>query len=161
MTLCPYDAWPNVATQDICRRCKTPLAPGIAIQQGYTGQADFTGGEVVTMSAGGPGRVIDCMKCPTCGHSITGGGEMIKACGAIYAYGGKDIQPGPVMSYEAHDSKSFYESSISSESTGASLREELALARSDLAIARIKNKRLREALETALKFIDLLERGVK
>ena len=78
---------------------------------------------------------------------------MIKACGAdkaIYAYGGKDIQPGHVMSYEAHDSKSLYESSISSESTGASLREDLALARSDLAILRVQNKRLCEALEKVL-----------
>lgn len=28
------------------------------------------GGEVVTLSPGGPGQMIDCIKCSACGHSV-------------------------------------------------------------------------------------------
>ena len=31
------------------------------------------GGEVVTMSPGGPGRIVPCLKCSACGHSVTDG----------------------------------------------------------------------------------------
>lgn len=53
-----------------CRHCELPMAPGIAIDQTYTGSPDFPGGEVVTLSPGGPGRVIECLKCPACGWSV-------------------------------------------------------------------------------------------
>ncbi len=53
-----------------CRHCESPMAPGIAIEQTYTGSPDFQGGEVVTLSPGGPGRVIECLKCPACGWSV-------------------------------------------------------------------------------------------
>lgn len=54
-----------------CPRCGGVMAPGIAIAQTYTGSPDFPGREVVTLSPGGPGRVIDCMKCSACGWSVT------------------------------------------------------------------------------------------
>ena len=60
-----------------CRRCKTPLTPGKAIMQTFRpGTPDFPGDtHAVTFSAGGPGRIADCMKCPKCGWSVTSGDE--------------------------------------------------------------------------------------
>lgn len=55
----------------ICKKCRKKMTPGIALQQTYTGTPDFPGGEVVTMSPGGPGRLINCLKCPGCGYSRT------------------------------------------------------------------------------------------
>ena len=54
-----------------CKRCNGEMKPGKAIEQTYTGIPDFIGGDVVTMSPGGPGRLIDCMKCVECGWSVT------------------------------------------------------------------------------------------
>jgi len=54
-----------------CRRCGDAMLPGIAMGQTWSGVADFIGGDVVTVSAGGPGRLIACMKCQDCGHSVT------------------------------------------------------------------------------------------
>ena len=34
---------------------------------------EFRGGEIVTMSPGGPGKLISCLKCPQCGWSVTNG----------------------------------------------------------------------------------------
>ena len=53
-----------------CRRCGGQMKPGIALEQTYTGSTDFPGGEVVTMSPGGPGRLVECMKCEKCGWSV-------------------------------------------------------------------------------------------
>ena len=55
----------------VCPRCAGPMRPGIAMGQTYSGNPDFPGGEVVTVSPGGPGRIIACMKCAACGHSET------------------------------------------------------------------------------------------
>ena len=52
-----------------CPRCWGVMKPGKAIEQTRVGSPDM--GEVVTMSAGGPGRLVDCMKCDACGHSRT------------------------------------------------------------------------------------------
>lgn len=54
-----------------CKKCGSPMEPGIAIEQTYDGTPDFQGHEVVTLSPGGPGRVVECMKCPACGWSVT------------------------------------------------------------------------------------------
>ncbi len=56
-----------------CPRCKTPMEyrKNGALAQTATGSPDELGGDVVTMSAGGPGKLIDCAKCPKCGHSET------------------------------------------------------------------------------------------
>ena len=58
-----------------CRKCRTPMAPGKAIEQTYVGGTpDFPGDKhATTFSAGGPGVLIDVMKCPKCGWSVTAG----------------------------------------------------------------------------------------
>ncbi len=55
-----------------CKKCNGELKPGVAIQQTYTGLPDFPNDKYpVTMSAGGQGRLVDCMKCENCGWSVT------------------------------------------------------------------------------------------
>ena len=56
-----------------CPRCKIgKMSEGKAIEQTWlVGIGDFNDSEVgMTMSPGGPGRLIDCLKCDLCGHSI-------------------------------------------------------------------------------------------
>ena len=53
-----------------CKICNGEMKPGKAIEQTYTGIPDFIGGDVVTISPGGPGRLIDCLKCVKCGWSV-------------------------------------------------------------------------------------------
>lgn len=57
----------------LCKRCGGIMRPGIAMGQTWSaGIPDFPGQDVcITMSPGGPGRVIDCMKCEACGWSQT------------------------------------------------------------------------------------------
>jgi hypothetical protein len=50
-----------------CRKCGGEMKPGVATQQTWTGTPDFPGEAIVTMSPGGPGRLIACMKCASCG----------------------------------------------------------------------------------------------
>ncbi|MGL4490895.1 MAG: hypothetical protein ACRCU5_15755, partial [Rhizobiaceae bacterium] len=47
------------------------MRPGIALQATTAGLPDFIGGEVSTVSDGGPGRLIACRKCADCGYSVT------------------------------------------------------------------------------------------
>ena len=56
-----------------CRKCGGQMRPGIATGQTYSaGMPDFPGDEeAVTLSAGGPGKVIEAMKCSKCGWSVT------------------------------------------------------------------------------------------
>ena len=54
-----------------CRRCGGEMRPGKAMQQTFTGAPDFPGKDVVTLSPGGPGVLVDCLKCSQCGHSVT------------------------------------------------------------------------------------------
>lgn len=56
-----------------CKQCGGALLPGIALEQMWTeGITDFPGQNTcVTMSPGGPGQLIDCMKCEACGWSRT------------------------------------------------------------------------------------------
>jgi hypothetical protein len=51
--------------------CDGEMAQGFAMQQTCGGIPDFPGREVVTMSPGGPGRLIGCWKCVACGWSVT------------------------------------------------------------------------------------------
>jgi len=56
-----------------CHRCDVEMTSGVAIEQTYVcGSPDFPGDtHVVTVSAGGPGRLIGCWKCSSCGFSVT------------------------------------------------------------------------------------------
>lgn len=54
-----------------CRKCGGDMKSGMAMCQTLTGIADFIGGEVCTVSPGGPGKVIGCWKCEQCGWSVT------------------------------------------------------------------------------------------
>jgi hypothetical protein len=58
--------------QPRCRSCKITMQPGRALQPTWVGgELDFPGDEhPVTFSAGGPGKMTDCWKCPQCGRSI-------------------------------------------------------------------------------------------
>lgn len=52
-----------------CPRCGGTMLPGVAIQNTAVGIQDM--GEVCTMSYGGPGKMIECLKCEKCGYSVT------------------------------------------------------------------------------------------
>lgn len=75
----PYDptafseGYDRIFRKPVCPRCGGAVKPGIALQQTYVGHPDFpgdTGRELgCTISAGGPGRLTDAMKCEQCGHS--------------------------------------------------------------------------------------------
>jgi hypothetical protein len=57
-----------------CWRCGGEMKPGIAIAQTYVGSPDFPGDtgseDGCTFSPGGPGKIIDALKCVKCGHSF-------------------------------------------------------------------------------------------
>ncbi len=52
-----------------CRHCQGQMREGIALESTIVGVPDFTSGEVVTLSEGGPGRLVAVMKCTECGWS--------------------------------------------------------------------------------------------
>lgn len=55
-----------------CPKCKSEMKDGKAIQQTWTGVPDFIGDPYpVTVSPGGPGKLIECQKCPECGFSVS------------------------------------------------------------------------------------------
>lgn len=56
-----------------CLRCDGTMAEGVAIQETLTGVPDFPGGAVATVSPGGPGRLVSCLKCVKCGYSLSVG----------------------------------------------------------------------------------------
>jgi hypothetical protein len=57
-----------------CRKCGGNMIAGKAIQQTLTGTPDFPGDDhAVTLSPGGSGKLIDCLKCEKCGWSVTDG----------------------------------------------------------------------------------------
>jgi hypothetical protein len=50
------------------------MLPGTAIQETLAGVPDFIGSnDVVTLSPGGNGKLVECLKCPQCGRSVTKG----------------------------------------------------------------------------------------
>lgn len=59
-------------TDQPCRRCGGAMRPGIAMRQTYTGRPDDLGGDIVTLSPGGPGALTECRKCAACGWSVEG-----------------------------------------------------------------------------------------
>lgn len=54
-----------------CSKCGGALKSGIALVDINGGVPDFEGGEVVTMSPTGRAKIVDCLKCETCGHSVS------------------------------------------------------------------------------------------
>ncbi len=61
---------------DRCKKCGGEMKPGKAIRQTLVmGVPDFPGNTIdsigQTLSYGGPGRLVDCMKCSACGWSVT------------------------------------------------------------------------------------------
>lgn len=65
-----------------CRRCGAKMTTGVAIEQTYvSGSPDFPGDtHSATFSAGGPGRLITCWKCPSCGFSVTASPSRMPKC---------------------------------------------------------------------------------
>lgn len=47
------------------------MRKGKALISTATGISDFSGGDVVTMYPGGPGKMIEVMKCEQCGKSLS------------------------------------------------------------------------------------------
>jgi len=61
-----------ITDSTLCPKCKIALVPGHAIENTLTGFPDFPGDPYpVTVSPGGPGKLIACMKCAVCGYSRT------------------------------------------------------------------------------------------
>lgn len=54
-----------------CKKCDGKMIKSQAIGRTWTGLPDFIGGSVVTVSPGGPGRLIQCLKCAECGWSVS------------------------------------------------------------------------------------------
>lgn len=55
-----------------CPHDGATLVPGIALVQTWrVGVPDLGGDLIRTMSPGGPGRIIPCLKCPACGYSVS------------------------------------------------------------------------------------------
>lgn len=59
-----------------CPKCKVELLPGKALVSTFVaGVPDFIGQDpdprAQTFYEGGPGRLVDCLKCPECGYSIS------------------------------------------------------------------------------------------
>jgi hypothetical protein len=53
-----------------CKRCNVPMRPGKALVNNLGGVVDFAGDKYpVTMSPDGTAKMVDCLKCPKCGHS--------------------------------------------------------------------------------------------
>ena len=71
---CDREQWQRVRAlwADECPRCAGRMSPGVALASTAVGRADFPGGDVITVSPGGPGKVVACFKCEACGHSTTG-----------------------------------------------------------------------------------------
>jgi len=57
---------------DACKKCGGAMKPGKAIAQTYSaGTPDFPGDRHgMTCSPGGPGKLVDCLKCEACGWSV-------------------------------------------------------------------------------------------
>lgn len=63
----------HINRRPTCRHCFAKLYPGVAIGQTYKqGLPDFPGdSRGQTLHTGGPGKLIDVLKCPQCGYSVT------------------------------------------------------------------------------------------
>lgn len=57
----------QTTSRPACRRCGGPMAPGIATVQTYSTSHEGT------CSPAGLGRLMPCLKCSACGHSVSAG----------------------------------------------------------------------------------------
>ena len=59
-----------------CKKCGGEMRKGVAMAQTCTGRTpNAPKDHVFTMSLGGPGQLVGCLKCKQCGWSVTGGGK--------------------------------------------------------------------------------------
>lgn len=55
-----------------CGKCLVVMLPSVALENVLTGIGDFhDGDDVVTLSPSGRARIVKCLKCPSCGRSVT------------------------------------------------------------------------------------------
>ncbi len=54
-----------------CKKCNGLMKDGVALENTYTGIPDFPGNSIVTLSVGGPGRLVNVEKCGYCGWSVS------------------------------------------------------------------------------------------
>ena len=59
-----------------CRKCKrsgkdVEMVKSQAMASTTAGAEDFPNSWIVTHYSGGPGRLVDCLKCPECGWSVS------------------------------------------------------------------------------------------
>ena len=63
---------PSSESRLSCTRCGGEMKPGQALESTLVGEPDDIG-ECVTVSPGGQGKLVPCMKCAECGWSVTVG----------------------------------------------------------------------------------------
>lgn len=59
-----------------CKHCDVEMVPGQALQNTLVTYPDFIGekpGRGCTVSREGPPVLVECLKCPECGYSVTAG----------------------------------------------------------------------------------------
>jgi hypothetical protein len=54
-----------------CHHCKTEMVDSTATGQTYVSYPDFPDDSIRTLSPGGPGYRMPCLKCPQCVWSVT------------------------------------------------------------------------------------------
>ena len=55
-----------------CKRCEVEMILGKALVDILSGIPDFIGDDFIcTVSPSGEAKLVDCLKCPNCGHSVT------------------------------------------------------------------------------------------
>ncbi len=64
------EGWDRIF-KSTCKKCGGKMKKGTAIQETFVGIPDFPDGEVCTVSPGGTGKLVSCMKCEECGWSTT------------------------------------------------------------------------------------------
>ncbi len=56
-----------------CKHCNVEMLPGQALRNVATPGSPDLGGDIVTMSEGTETKMVACLKCPQCGHSVIPG----------------------------------------------------------------------------------------
>lgn len=56
----------------ICHKCNVEMVRGKAIEQTWVPTGEKWG-DAEWMKEGGAGRLVECLKCPACGRSVTDG----------------------------------------------------------------------------------------